>query len=88
MDVASLIGITLEESDILVSHRFFTSRRARNDNAKSCPPIIVKFSRKDTGDRLYKQRNLLKTQSTAEITYLSRISNNKIFMHLGKSYAM
>jgi small-conductance mechanosensitive channel len=80
MVVASLISITLEESDISVSHRLFKSRRDRNDNTKSCPPIIVKFSRRDTRDHLYKQRNLLKSHSRAEITNLSRISANKIFI--------
>ena len=72
-NVASIIGVELEESDISVSHRLGTSYQ---NQPKS---IIVKFTRREKRDKMYLAKNKLKDLGTKDLGY-TRFNNSNIFM--------
>ena len=72
-EVATLMNVGLGDSDISVSHRLPTK------SASSCPNIIVKFTRRECRDNIYRQRKKLKDFSTSDIN-LGRVADNKIFI--------
>ena len=75
--IGSLMGLTLEESEISVSHRL--PSRSSSSGGTPSPPIIVKFTQRDTRDRFYRLRSKLKDFSTGNIG-LGRVAENKIFI--------
>ena len=67
--VANLIGVKIKNEDISVSHRLQTSKSYKGRN-KEMPPIIVKFTRRNIKESLYKARTLLKGFSTKDLGYV------------------
>jgi hypothetical protein len=67
--VANLIGVKIKNEDISVSHRLQTSKSYKGRN-KDMPPIIVKFTRRNIKESLYKARTLLKGFSTKDLGYV------------------
>ena len=67
--VADLIGVEIKHEDISVSHRLQTSKTFKGRN-KEAPPIIVKFTRRNVKDKLYKARRRLNGFSTKDLGYV------------------
>ena len=93
-NIGRLIGVEIGENNISVSHRLPARKNRRNIyGAKKPipnPGIIVKFTRRDMKDRLYKSRKQLKRFSTKELGFdefnsifinESLIQKNKAFFH-------
>ena len=86
--VGSLIGLDIEKHDISISHRLpkpsysaavREGPRASSNASSRAPNIIVKFVRRETRDRFYKGRKLLRDKSTRDLD-LARYSENKIYI--------
>ena len=86
--VGSLIGLDIEKHDISISHRLpkpsysaavREGPRASSNASSRAPNIIVKFVRRETRDRFYKGRKLLRDKSTRDLG-LARYSENKIYI--------
>ena len=86
--VGSLIGLDIEKHDISISHRLpkpsysaavKEGPRASSNASSRAPNIIVKFVRRETRDRFYKGRKLLRGKSTRDLD-LARYSENKIYI--------
>ena len=72
-EVATLMDVDLDVSDISISHRLPTK------SASSYPNIIVKFTRRECKDNIYRQRKRLKEYTISDIN-LGRVAGNKIFI--------
>ena len=86
--VGSLIGLDIEKHDISISHRLpkpsysaavREGPRPSSNASSRAPNIIVKFVRRETRDRFYKGRKLLRDKSTRDLD-LARYSENKIYI--------
>ena len=65
--VGELIGVTIEEDDISVSHRLPVSYKYKGVRAN--PSIIVKFVRRDFKEQFYSSRKELRGFSTEDLGY-------------------
>ena len=65
--VGELIGVTVEEDDISVSHRLPVNYKYKG--VKANPTIIVKFVRRDIKDQFYSSRKDLRGYSTEDLGY-------------------
>ena len=72
-EVATLMDVDLDDSDISISHRLPTK------SASSCPNIIIKFTRRVCRDNIYRQRKILNDYTTSDVN-LGRVAANKIFI--------
>ena len=68
LKVTNLMGVDIEDRDISISHRLRNSESYRGKSNKS-PPIIVKFVRRISKDKLYKARRKLNDLSTKALGY-------------------
>ena len=80
--MASLLAVTLDESQISTSHRLKMPQNPdlrMHAHKNSHPPIIVRFSNRDTRNELFAKRRLLKEkpQSTISAFGSSQISIHK-----------
>ena len=61
------MGVTIQKSDISISHRI-PSRKQFTDERNPIPPaIIVKFVKRETRENLYRARRNLKSLSTVDL---------------------
>lgn len=93
--VGALIGLSLSETDISVSHRLpqstgkesYSSRLRPRDGAASSslnaanqfPKVIVKFTRREVKEAFYNGRKHLRDKTTQDIG-MGRSSNNRIYI--------
>lgn len=80
MNLADKVGVKIDKSEISVSHRLPNPSFAVNSSNASSPSIIVKFTRRNTHDKLYRARKLLKKISTKDLGY-HRFSESKIYIN-------
>ena len=78
-EVGKLVDVELVDQDISVSHRLPQRKsfcmRARFNVGP--PPIIVKFTRQNVKERLYRARRKLNGKTTFDLGY---IEDNKIYL--------
>ena len=71
--VGDLMGITVTDNDISVSHRMPQSKRYKG-NQRGPPAIIAKFTRRVTKDKFYGARSNLHDKSTLDLGFTVRNS--------------
>jgi hypothetical protein len=74
--VCELMGLSIKEEDISVSHRLPISNKYKGKRTEST--IIVKFVRRNTRERYYRARNVLKDITTRNLGFSS---HNKIYIN-------
>ena len=88
LNVADLLDVNIEESDISISHRLQANTKFWTDanglkHPPSPPAIIAKFVRRDVKERFYNARNRLKGKSTLDLECLNdddRSVGNNIYI--------
>ena len=78
INLASKMGVQMNESDISVSHRNPNPKADRSSNSTG-PAIIVKFTRRNTRDQLFKSRLKLKNITTKDLGF-TRSRDSRIFI--------
>lgn len=69
------IGVSLEDSDISVSHRLRENKPSRSERS-SDPAIIVKFVRRNKRDEFYRARKHLRGKSTKDLGLSRRVESS------------
>lgn len=80
--IGSLVNVTIQDSDISISHRLPSRERKGGSSTKpeaKYPSIIVKFTRRNVREAFYKARSKLKDYTTDDIG-LGRFTVNGIYI--------
>lgn len=78
IDIAAKIGVAIDRKEISVSHRNPGPPNSRS-STEYHPPIIVKFTRRNTRDNIYRARFKLKRMTTKDLGY-NRYHDSKIYI--------
>ena len=81
IELADKIGVTIQESDISISHRVpaNVSANRTGDTTSFDPAIIVKFARREERESLYKARGKHKDLNTHDLGY-TRMKERNIYI--------
>lgn len=79
--IGKLVNVEINKADISISHRIRSNPefQRRGENMSTPPVIIVKFTSRETRDKLYRARNKLKNHTTTDLG-LGREAINPIYL--------
>ena len=69
-ETPNLAGVQIKKEDISIAHRLPSSKKVKDR-------LIVKFTRRETKDRLYKARNKLKSKRSKDLPSVNADSSHK-----------